>query len=205
MCNPLCPSFNERFTNTTFQKQEQHNPATLAPPTSTATLWALGEALVLPVVELFLVVRLLLVLLLAPIRSVIVMTSAGPAVTRLTGCRFGLIALVVGQVGHCLGEGEQHLALDAPPLGPGTACPAAGLPGTRDEAEERGGQTINTSKSTKMHPFWKTNANKLFFFFFHLLFIRSQIETCKLLVLPPFIQVLITSSLAVLNWTDASR
>lgn len=160
LCNPLCPSFLMRLPNRNFQKREQHITATLAPHTSTATLGALCEAVVLPVVELFLVIRLLFMLLVATIRSITVMTCAGLAVTGLAGCRFDLIALVVRQVGHRLGEGEQNLALDAPPLGPGTARPAAGLPGARDEAEERGGQTINTSKSTKMCPFWPINTNK---------------------------------------------
>lgn len=84
------------------KKREQHIPATLAAPTSTTTLGALCEAIVLPVVELFLVIRLLLILLLATIRSITVMTSAGLAVTGLAGCRFDPVALVVGQVGHSL-------------------------------------------------------------------------------------------------------
>lgn len=90
--------------------------------------------------ELLSVIRLLLVLLLAAILSVAVTTGAGLAVAGPAGCGFDPVALVVGQVGHRLGEGEQHLALDAPALGPGTARPAAGLPGTRDEAEEGRGQ-----------------------------------------------------------------
>lgn len=134
-------------------KREQHIPATFAALTSTTTLGALCEAVVLPVVELFLAIRLLFILLLATILSIAMMTSAGLAVTWLASCRFDAVALIVGEVGHCLGEGEQHLAIDFSPLCPSTARSAAGLPGTRDESEERGDHTINTSKSTKMYPF----------------------------------------------------
>lgn len=167
--NSLCSSSCMIFTNTTFKKTERHIPATLAPPTSTTILRALCEAVVLPVVKFFLVIRLLLILLLATILSIIVMTSAGLAVTGLESCRFDPIALVVRQVGHCLGEGEQHLALDTPPLGPSTTRPAAGLPGTRDEAKERGGHMVNTSKLTKMYPFLTTDAykKKIFTFAIH--------------------------------------
>ena len=60
-------------------------------------------------------------------------TGAGSTVAGLTGGGFDPLALVIGQVGDGLGEGQQHLALDRPVLGPGAACPAAGLPGTGDE------------------------------------------------------------------------
>lgn len=108
--------------------------------TSPTTLWALREPLILPVVQ-FLSFRCLPFLLrFLPLLFVVLSsaqnTRAGSTVARLTRSRFDPIALVIGQVSNSLGERQQHLALDGPLLGPGAACPAAGLPGTRDEAGE---------------------------------------------------------------------
>lgn len=136
--------------------------ATLAPPTSSTTLRALREAVVLPVVELFSAIGLLLVLLLAAILCVAVTTRTGLWVAGPAGCGFDPVALVVRQVGHRLGEGEQHLALDTAPLGPGTARPAAGLPGPCNEAE--GSQC--KEHQPKVSPFSQTDT-LLFPFFFY--------------------------------------
>lgn len=109
--------------------------------TSPTALGALGEPFVLPVVE-FLSFGCLPFALLFPLFLLFAIfplaqnTRAGSAVAGLTGGRFRTLALIVRQVSNTLREGEQDLAPDGAALGPGAAGPAAGLPGTRDEAGE---------------------------------------------------------------------
>ena len=103
--------------------------------TSSTALGALGEALVLPVMQLLSVPRALVFL---PVLAALFANTAGagsPVAGPMCG-GFDALALVVGQVCDSLGEGQQHPALDDPVLGPGAAGPAAGLPATGDEATE---------------------------------------------------------------------
>lgn len=116
--------------------------------TSPTTLWALSKALVLPVVQ-FLSLQcpalLLLFLHLFHFFTFSCFTQiyrAGTAVARLAGSRFDPLAFIIWHVHDCLGERQQHLALDRPMLGPSTTCPAAGLPGTGDKAGEESKQQM---------------------------------------------------------------
>lgn len=101
--------------------------------TSSAALRALREAVILPVVQLLSFARSLLLLLFASFAQ---NTRARSPEAGLTCSRFDPLALVVGQVGDSLGKAEQHLALDGPFLDPGATRPAAGLPGSGNEATE---------------------------------------------------------------------
>lgn len=83
---------------------------------------------------LFLLLLLIIIILLHVPVIVARWLLAGRLVAGLTRRRFDALALIIGEVGDGLREGEQHPALDCAPLSPGTARSAAGLPSTGDEA-----------------------------------------------------------------------
>lgn len=101
--------------------------------TSSAGLWALGEALILPVIQLIKVLQ--------ATEGAICLSRVGPrklpvAWSRITGslgCRLGAFTFVHRQVGYGLGERQEHLALDYSHLGPHTTGNRAGWPGLWDE------------------------------------------------------------------------
>lgn len=97
--------------------------------TSSTWLRALGEALILPVIQLVKILQAIC-LLWVKLRNFPVAWSR---VTGTLGCWLGPFTFVNRQVSHGLRERQEHLALDSSHLGPHTTGNRAGRPGLWDE------------------------------------------------------------------------
>lgn len=103
---------------------------TRTPPlTSSTWLRALGEALILPVVQL---VKILQAICLFRVKLGN-FPIAWSRITGTLGCWLGSLTFINWQVSHGLRERQEHLALDSSYLGPHTTGNRAGRPGLWDE------------------------------------------------------------------------